>query len=380
MVSVSSREDYNFFERYLVPDTVLLETGSVHCLLPPPRRSMRSSPLLPGLLLLLVISSLPGCRRAEIRQYTVERLKTDRTLAALVPDKTTAWYFKLTGPAERVADREQDFRTLVQSIQLVDNAPPQWNLPNDWIQQPGEGMRYATLQYSKDGNPLELTVIPLPIGDLPFDEYLLQNINRWRKELKLKPLALAEIQAGSETMELANTTATLVNLLGSRDKRQRPPFMDNPPPAPGGDMEKSNGGVTFTAPENWEPSTLSQLRKAAFRVQDDNQQVEITIIDLAAQAGSLLPNINRWRGQVGLAEVDQQQMERQLKEMAVGDVQGSFVTLQAPEGAEKQQTILGVIAVRGARSWFIKLSGDTELAKQETENFLQFVSSIRFDN
>ena len=196
----------------------------------------------------------------------------------------------------------------------------------------------------------------------------------------MKPLALAEIQAGSETMELANTTATLVNLLGSRDKRQRPPFMDNPPAAPGGDMEKSSGGVTFTAPENWEPSTLSQLRKAAFRVQVDNQQVEITIIDLAAQAGSLLPNINRWRGQVGLAEVDQQQMESQLKEMAVGDVQGSFVTLQAPEGAEKQQTILGVIAVRGARSWFIKLSGDTELAKQETENFLQFVSSIRFDN
>jgi len=335
---------------------------------------------LSGLLLLLVISSLPGCRRGEIRRYTVERLKTDRTLAALIPDKTTAWYFKLTGPAERVANREQDFRALVRSIKLVDNAPPQWNLPNDWVQQPGEGMRYATLQYSKDGPPLELTVIPLPIGDLPFGEYLLQNINRWRKELKLKPLESAELEAGSETIKLANTTATLVNLLGSRDKRQRPPFMDSPPVAPGGDMEKSNGGVTFTAPENWEPSTLSQLRKAAFRVQDDNQQVEITIIDLAAQAGSLLPNINRWRGQVGLAEVDQQQMESELVEVTVGDVKGSYVKLLAPEGAEKQQAILGVIAVRGARSWFVKLSGDTPLAERETENFMNFVATIGFDN
>jgi hypothetical protein len=329
---------------------------------------------------MLVLSSLAGCQRAEIRRYTVERLKTDRTLAVLVPDGTTAWYFKLTGPAARVADREQDFRALVGSIQLVSNAPPQWNLPVDWIQLPGEGMRYATLQYSKDGSPLELSVISLPIGDLPIDDYVLQNVNRWRGELKLKPIQLSELAGETETVQVGEITATLVNLLGARDNRRRPPFMDNPPPPPRGGPAEPSGGVTFTAPEGWQMSTLSQLRKAAFLVQDGNQQVEITIIDLAAQAGSLLPNINRWRGQVGLTEVNQQQMESELVEVRVGDVTGSYVRLLAPEDAEKQQTILGVIAVRGARSWFVKLSGDTPLAERETENFMSFVSSIGFDD
>jgi hypothetical protein len=240
-------------------------------------------------------------------------------------------------------------------------------------------MRYATLQYSKDGSPLELTVISLPIGDVAMDDYLLQNVNRWRRELQLKPIQPSDLAAETETVQVGEITATLVNLLGSRDNRRRPPFMDNPPPPPprGGPVD-SPGGVTFTAPEGWQPSTLSQLRKAAFLVQDGSQQVEITIIDLAAQAGSLLPNINRWRGQVGLAEVDQQQMESELEKVTVGDVEGVYVRLQAPEGAEKQQTILGVIAVRGARSWFVKLNGDSQLADRETENFKQFVSTIQF--
>ncbi|MEE2990604.1 MAG: hypothetical protein VX715_08310 [Planctomycetota bacterium] len=342
---------------------------------------MRSRTILTGLLLLLVSLSLPGCQRDKIGRYTVERLKTDRTLAVLVPDGKTAWYFKLTGPATRVADREQDFRSLVGSIQLVSNAPPEWKLPADWEQQPGEGMRYATLQYSKDGSPLELSVIPLPIGDVPIDQYVLQNVNRWRNELKLKPIEAADLVSQTEAVQVGDATATMVNLLGSRDNSRRPPFMDappTPPVPPAGGTAGSSGEVNYTAPEGWQESTLSQLRKAAYIVQEGDLQVEITIIPLSAQAGSLLPNINRWRGQVGLAEVNQQQMESELEKVTVGDVEGVYVRLQAPEGAEKQQTILGVIAVRGARSWFIKLNGDSQLADRETENFKQFVSSIQF--
>ena len=66
-----------------------------------------------------MLAFLAGCQRAEIRSYTVKRLKTDRTLAALVPVGTTAWFFKLTGANGTVAEREQDFRSLLNSIQIV---------------------------------------------------------------------------------------------------------------------------------------------------------------------------------------------------------------------------------------------------------------------
>lgn len=339
---------------------------------------MRSRTLLPGFLLLLMLAFLAGCQRAEIRSYTVKRLKTDRTLAALVPVGTTAWFFKLTGANGTVAEREQDFRSLLNSIQIVGDDEPQWTVPQDWVEKDGTGMRVKTLEYEQDGRTLEITVIKLEVGETPTSDYVLQNVNRWRGELQLEPIQLSDLAKETESLQVGEVTATLVNLLGLRDLQRRPPFMDTSPPAPGNGSAGATASVTYNTPDGWEPSTLNQFRKAAFIVHEGDQQVEITIIDLAAQAGELLPNINRWRGQVGLSEIDQQQMESELQETTLGDVSGYYVKLQSSQGAEKQQTILGVIAVRQGSSWFVKLTGDTPLAERENENFLEFVSSIKF--
>jgi hypothetical protein len=117
------------------------------------------------------------------------------------------------------------------------------------------------------------------------------------------------------------------------------------------------------------------MRKAAFLVSEGDQQVEITAIDLSESAGQdVLGNVNRWRGQVGLPELTEQQMADNLTAMVIGGEPGTYVELSGPAG----ETILGAIVVHEGRGWFFKLKGDSELAERERERFRQFLNSVRF--
>ena len=121
------------------------------------------------------------------------------------------------------------------------------------------------------------------------------------------------------------------------------------------------------------------MRKAAFRVERDGKRVDITAIDLAASAGALLPNINRWRQQIKLEPITQQEMETSISDIQVAGVKGTYVELIGPENDEPRQAILGVVAIRGSKSWFFKLWGNAEIALQEKERFQAFANSVKFE-
>ena len=78
--------------------------------------------------------------------------------------------------------------------------------------------------------------------------------------------------------------------------------------APGSDVK-----LSFDAPKQWQQGPASGMRKAAFAVADANQKAEITVIDLEPAAAALLPNVNRWRDQVGLKEVNQAELDKSLQ-------------------------------------------------------------------
>lgn len=325
----------------------------------------------------------------------------DRMIAAIVPQGGQTWFLKVTGPDEAVQDQMESFLAFVQSIEL-EAAGPKWTLPAGWQQEPGSGMRFATLQLPSAAGPLELSVIGLPSGG-DTDEYALSNINRWRGQLGLGPTTsdqlFAEGNRGEETLKVKTndgTTAILVNLVGQmKDTGMgNAPFASGQgrsprPTAPRAAAPRSSANspagsatvknpVSYDAPEGWVTGPASGMRKAAFLVRDGEQQAEITIIDLAAAAGDLLPNVNRWRGQVQLGPTTGAQLQQELKPIAMGSVAGQYVELVGPESAAKPQTILAVIAVHDDKAWFIKLMGDAALAEREKERFQSFVESIRF--
>lgn len=196
---------------------------------------------------------LLGCqKRDEIRRYTVEkpppieplaRLNphragagqdeqptgepTDRTLGAIVPLAAQGWFFKLTGPTDAVAAEEEDFTTFLKSVRFASDGKPTWTLPEGWQQQPGNQIRYATLVISGDGEPLEVSVTALPNAGDDDENYVLMNVNRWRGQLRLPPIAKEQLGGESTEIKLNGATATLVNLVGhaAPNTMGRPPFV-----------------------------------------------------------------------------------------------------------------------------------------------------------
>jgi hypothetical protein len=189
------------------------------------------------LLWILAIAAQTGCEQSDaIAHYKVDKAPLieappdaalqgaseqpageakDRTLGAIVPFGEKGWFFKLTGPKDVVAAKTDEFTSFVKSVRFSSQGKPDWTLPQGWQEQPGSGIRFATLLIPAENQPLEVSVTALP--RTPGDEtgYLLSNINRWRGQMKLPPITKEQLAAESTQLELAGATATVVNLLGT---------------------------------------------------------------------------------------------------------------------------------------------------------------------
>jgi hypothetical protein len=158
-----------------------------------------------------------------------------------------------------------------------------------------------------------------------------------------------------------------------------PALPESPAPLGGMRQDTESTALRYDTPEGWGPGTVNQMRKAAFEVTDGAQHVEITVIDLSEGAGTLLSNVNRWRKQVELDEITQEQLQQQKTVVQAGTLSGTYVTMDGPSTAERPESILGVVIVHAGRNWFFKLKGDSELAARERERFETFVRSVRFE-
>jgi hypothetical protein len=343
---------------------------------------------------LLMLSLIAGCgSQYEIRRYqapkaamvssdahsqSLETTGPDRMLGAVIAQGEQTWFFKLTGPVEAVEAQVAAFRELLGSLRFEEQKPV-WDLPAGWSAKPGSEFRFATLVCGPPESPLEVSVSSLPSGGDP-RQYLLANINRWRGQLKLAPIRLGDLDARSERIEVADGTVTLVNFRGSLSgggMAEAPFARGGTPPPSGLPVESPSGdnagpGVTFTGtlPADWKEDALVvsrggiQIRhEAAFVVQKDNQKLEITV-DRMPALSNLLPNVNRWRGQIGLEPIGADALASQVTKIEIDGIAADFVALQ---GAT--ETVLGAIAVRGESAWYFKLKGANELAAAEKANF-----------
>ncbi len=108
-------------------------------------------------------------------------------LAAIVPVNDETWFFKLTTPGSALENIRPAFMELLKSIEIGEKpVPPRISLevPQGWEKQPATDMRAASFRIpSPDGIDGDVSVIPLP-GDGGSD---LENVNRWRAQLRLPP-------------------------------------------------------------------------------------------------------------------------------------------------------------------------------------------------
>lgn len=341
--------------------------------------------LLP-LTLIGLVACVAGCRRQdEIRHYQVPKQSAidrlaggneepagpQRMLAAIVLRPAQGWFFKLLGPEEAVNARADEFSAFLKSLHFGDDATPEWSLPEGWQEEPGSQMRYATLKI--DGTPLEVSVITLPRGETDETEYVLSNVNRWRGQLGLNEIAANELQRETRQVEIDGATATLVNLVGEakKDSMRAAPFASGGLPPPIASPGAAEARLKYRVPEGWQEEPASGFRKASFRLSEGGTSGEVSVTDLDASAGDLLPNVNRWRTQVELEPTTERELEQHVQSIDVGANKGQYIEMLGDEKAT-----IAVITKAASRAWFIKLTGDKGLVEKQRDNFTSFVHSL----
>lgn len=348
------------------------------------RRSKQSKCLM--LIGCLVALALAGCQNDEIRHYQVPRVenleaepatsgKSVRLLGAILPHGEKTWFFKLMGDADAVKEHKEEFEKFVQSVQFTSQPEPplEWKVPEGWRREAGSDMRYATFRLGPKDASLELTVIPLGKEAAS----VLANVNRWRDQVSLKPISETELNKIVMPFKADGTEGTLVDLTGSEKKGKKPPFADM-----GGFPRKAPAAapkLTYRTPEGWQEQPSSgSMRVAAFLVKEGGQKAEMTVILLPGEAGGLLSNVNRWRDQIKLAPIKEDQLRQDLRKIDVAGSLAPFLTLLGPDGPQRQ-AILVAMAARGEQTWFFKLMGPADLVLKQQPAFESFLASVRFD-
>lgn len=141
---------------------------------------MRRPPFVP-LFATLAVLVFAGCRREEIRTYTVKK-ETPTPAAASSATPTAAG--GSAAPGSDAAMRNT-------AVTTADGPGLAWTAPAHWTVGPEKAMRKATfLIPGENGAPgAELAVTAFP-GDVGGP---LANVNRWRGQLSLPPIGEAEL-------------------------------------------------------------------------------------------------------------------------------------------------------------------------------------------
>ncbi|MBI5199979.1 MAG: Rrf2 family transcriptional regulator, partial [Elusimicrobia bacterium] len=142
--------------------------------------------------------------------------------------------------------------------------------------------------------------------------------------------------------------------------------VDLPPPPP--------GKLSWAAPADWKSKPAGGMRFATFGVPSKAGEAELSVINLAGEAGGGLPNVNRWRGQLGLPPIDDAELSKvsQSVKSAAGKVLVVSLT-----GADGKSGLVGAILPQPTQTWFFKLTGSPEATGAAKPSFLKFLESLR---
>ena len=173
---------------------------------------------------------------------------TQRLLAAMVSFNGSTWFFKLTGPDAFVASTKPDFIAFLQTVRVpaanphASANPPaasspaptpampargslantevtkaagpglRWSAPAHWHEKPVSAMRKGSYSIDGDGGAIaDVSITAFP-GDVGGE---LANVNRWRGQLQLPPLADADLSSAVTHREQNSLHLTLVDFSDS---------------------------------------------------------------------------------------------------------------------------------------------------------------------
>lgn len=343
---------------------------------------------------------------------------------------------------EVAKDKEKE-KPAVQPGTLPPGHPPasntpsflKWNLPAGWEEtMPGQIRVASFVVRGQDGKTADVSIIPLP-GQAGSD---LDNVNRWRGQVALPSITAEELAKIAEPLEITGQPAQLFDLAGvnpgSEEKtrilaalmrregiawffkmtgddalvaQQKPVFVDflkslNFTTAPQAELPPSHPpiGDAITAaqtsappewgknkpawqvPSGWKEVPGGQFLVAKFQLSGaDNAQAAVNVSMSVGDGGGLAANINRWRKQLGLNELSEEEINKLVTSV---DVPGGKALVADMAGNDPQTgqkaRLIGAMVPRNGQAWFYKLMGNEQVVEREREAFIQFLQTAKYPN
>jgi hypothetical protein len=376
-----------------------------------------SLPLAAAALLMLAA----GCNRDGVKVYKVDSSDMVATTAPPVA-VTPPSGMPTTMPAGLAAPDNSGLPKL------------KYTLPDGWKEKAPSQMRVASFDISENGKTVDVSVVPL--GAMSGGDSA--NVNRWRGQVGQSPAEDAQLKQSAETVQVGGKPADLYDIAGTNPnsgnkeriigailhaddatwyfkmmgdaalaEKNKPAFVaflesvefqSSTAPAPSIDMSQLPAGhpavpgvalesqmpagdkPSWTVPAGWKEGDLMQFLVARYVIQGNGDaSATVNVSQLDGDGGGLLPNINRWRGQLGQPPIN----DDDAAKLPTIDASGAKAVVADFTGTDmrngsKPARLVGVVLPLNGQTWFYKLMGDPDIVSQQKDALVAFIQSAKY--
>jgi hypothetical protein len=129
----------------------------------------------------------------------------------------------------------------------------------------------------------------------------------------------------------------------------------------------------WEVPAGWIDGRQTATRRGSYTVAGATD-VDISVTSFPGDVGGLAANINRWRGQIGLAPLPGAQAEAHASALEIAGLPGQWVDISGPQ----LRTLAGIV-MRDGVSWFFKMTGPLDAVAAQEAPLRAFLASVRFE-
>ncbi|HMJ91610.1 MAG TPA: hypothetical protein VK530_17440, partial [Candidatus Acidoferrum sp.] len=121
------------------------------------------------------------------------------------------------------------------------------------------------------------------------------------------------------------------------------------------------------APPSWQQQTPGMMQDAKFAVGGGK-----AVVTVSEAGGAMVPNIQRWRGQLQMAQASDAEVEKAATPLDLKGVKATLVDLAGPT-----QRMIVIIVPKGDLSVFYKLMGESAAVAAEKDALIEFARKVK---
>jgi hypothetical protein len=133
-------------------------------------------------------------------------------------------------------------------------------------------------------------------------------------------------------------------------------------------------------PAGWQEIPGGQFLVAKFNLTGEGgATAAVNVSNAAGEGGGVIGNINRWRGQLGLGKLSDDDANKLITAIEVQGGKASLVDMNGTDARTSQPVrLVGVIVPQSGQTWFYKLMGNARVVESQKDAFTQFVKGAKY--